>query len=246
MSVVDIVVARYDEDTTWIWGVVDALAGDFSRVRLHVYDKGLTDFEFPANVNENATRKELEVIVWRLPNVGRESHTYLDHIQRRRSQSRQDKMAGSESESTSEDVTVFVQGNISDHTGSATDVAFVQGMVAASRVQGMSDNHACHAYGNNGAVPYFRVAMYPGAGDSRKCYRDWFETYICKWPSHDIRWFQNGLFAVHTSRLLSKERTDDFYTNLKSQVAWHVNPEAGHYMERSWYYVFPCERQKCC
>lgn len=156
-------------------------------------------------------------------------------------------------------VTVFLQGRMDDHVPShhASIGSFVQSMVeeaAGDGGEGESRNHACHtAYGAFNAVPGLKVAtMYPGVGDSGRDFAGWFSTLVLgvtagpwpwPWPwrspSDGPAWWQHGVFAIRTSRLLSDERSDASYRELRDQVDWHVNPEAGHFFERSWRYVFP-------
>jgi len=64
-SKVDVVVAHYDEDLTWL----SSLAKD---LHIHVYTKGP---HLKLNLPESS-----ETSMQQLPNVGRESHTYLSHI----------------------------------------------------------------------------------------------------------------------------------------------------------------------
>lgn len=58
----EVVVARYNEDLSWI-------AKEFPNERVVVYNKGKDDLNLPGNCQ-----------VIKLPNIGRESHTYLYHI----------------------------------------------------------------------------------------------------------------------------------------------------------------------
>lgn len=58
----EVVVARYNEDLSWI-------KEEFPTERVIVYNKGEDDLNLPSNC-----------IVIKLPNLGREAHTYLYHI----------------------------------------------------------------------------------------------------------------------------------------------------------------------
>jgi hypothetical protein len=55
---VEIVIARYNEDISWINKIP-------SKTKITIYNKGIDDIKYPSI---------------KLPNVGRESHTYLTHI----------------------------------------------------------------------------------------------------------------------------------------------------------------------
>jgi hypothetical protein len=83
----DVVVARFDEDLTWLQDCADTCK---SSLRIHVYNKGAA-----------LVPTGLFASVCQLPNVGREGHTYLHHII-----CNYDKLG---------DITVFVQGRIDDH-----------------------------------------------------------------------------------------------------------------------------------
>lgn len=81
------VVARYNEDISW----VSALVSRFPGSKCTVYNKGRGDLE-----------KSSTYDVVDLENVGRESHTYLRHVISTYSQE-------------SDEVTVFLQGHPFDH-----------------------------------------------------------------------------------------------------------------------------------
>lgn len=233
--VVDLVIARYDEDVSWIRDVLTRFA--HTRVHVFVYDKGVSDLDASALPDASLT-------VVRLPNVGRESHTYLEHVIRMRD-------AGTCT--SAEAVTVFLQGRMDDHVPlPCLDIhSFVMSMVSEASEEGglgESRNRQCHTqYGTFNAHPDMRVAMYPDVGDSGMDLRHWFMTVLGAGPWRWDRvqdgpgWWQHGVFAIRTSRLLSSDSRvdDDYYSALRAQVDWHINPEAGHYFERSWCFVFP-------
>lgn len=241
-TTVDLVVARYDEDVSWLHGVVAGLLEEEDPglfLRISLYNKG------DASVHETFHSDRVTFRQERLPNVGRESHTYLQHVLRERGLA-----APSDADAVGcgRSVTVFMQGRMDDHVPAGHDTAsFVACLVRqASRPDGSgeSDNHACHdRFGSFNAVPRLRVAMYPGVGDSGRDLGTWFGQLIGPWrwadESEGPTWWQNGVFAIRTCRLLSRDAPDNYYEALRSEVDWHVNPEAGHYLERSWCHVFP-------
>lgn len=240
MSTIDLVIARFGEDVSWIREVVRVLA---VPVRIFVYDKGpdLSERERTALSDDDA----LTVMVVRLPNVGRESHTYLEHVIRMRERN------GDGDGDGSTEVTVFMQGRMEDHVpaGHPDIPSFVLSMVREASDEhgrGESLNHQCHtAYGAYNAMPGLRVA---GAcvGDSGRDLRDWFTQVLgtaWEWAgcAAGPTWWQHGVFAVRSSRLLRTHGSvdDGYYRALRAEVDWHVNPEAGHFFERSWCFVFP-------
>lgn len=242
MCDVHLVISRCDEDVDWLQEVVVALIDLRHRVCVFVYDKGVTGL--PANV-QIALEGLPAVLVeqTRLPNVGRESHTYLKHVIRHRARS-----AGKPLDNS---VTVFLQGRMQDHVpGTEYSItSFVASMVkdASCSSLGESSNHSCHTqFGSFNAVRSLQVSMFPGVGRSGVDLGTWFNTVLGRswtWkdPLEGPTWWQHGVFAVCTARLLVADThaTDAYYHSLLSQVDWHVNPEAGHFFERSWYFVFP-------
>lgn len=249
MCDVHLVVSRCDEGVAWLMDVVELLASTGCFVRVFVYDKGTTDLPITVRVGLEGL-PAVSVHHTRLLNVGRESHTYLEHVLRMRASGEGTQPCG---------VTVFLQGKMQDHVPEThTSIAgFVASMVgdASCSAQGESSNHGCHTqYGAFNAVPGLRVCMYPGVGSSGCNLGTWFATLLghpWKWndPREGPSWWQHGVFALRTSRLLSEDVEDGYYRSLLAQVDWHVNPEAGHFFERSWCFVFPpltSEVERCC
>lgn len=240
---VHLVISRHDEDVDWVHEVLATLAARNCVVTVFVYDKGASTLDARALL-EGAPG--VAVRQTRLPNVGRESHTYLAHVL----QTRSDHTGPTDPTG----VTVFMQGRMSDHVPSphASVASFVDCMVreAAESLLGESSNHACHTqYGAFNAVPGLKVAMYPGVGDSGMDLGGWFSAFVRPWCWSSVdsgpTWWQHGVFAIRTCRTLKNRGRvgDAYYQSLQAQVDWHVNPEAGHFFERAWYFVFPLLNQ---
>lgn len=245
MKGVHLVVARFDEDVSWLHDVVSALALSHNTwVKVFVYDKGITNIgDSMRNSLQSAPR--VSVREARLPNVGRESHTYLEHVLRLR-----EEQWGCDQCAHGTAVTVFLQGRMEDHVPAQhTSISsFVVCMVreASESLFGESSNHACHTkYGDFNAVPWLRVSMYPEVGNIGINLGAWFSSLLRPWDWTDVlqgpTWWQGAVFAIRTCRILSSPGTvkDSYYRLLQAQVAWHVNPETCHYFERSWCFVFP-------
>lgn len=240
---VHLVVARFDEDVSWLFDVVVALTtliSQDSSVHIFIYNKGP---DLGSDVlRKLKSLKRVRLSVACLPNVGRESHSYLEHILRARGacvRSLNDRTI---------DVTVFMQGRMCDHVPCehTSIAAFVCAMAidAASSPLGESRNHACHSqFGSFNATPRLRVAMYPGVGDSQRDFGAWFTSFVGPWRwdcvSDGPSWWQHAVFAIVNTRLLSDSVDDAFFHTLKAEVDWHVNPEAGHFFERAWCHIFP-------
>ena len=70
-------------------------------------------------------------------------------------------------------------------------------------------------------------------------FENWWEHYIQKTipPLQQLYWSHGAIFSV--SKELIYQNSLDYYQNLLECLV-HPNPEEGHYMERSWYYIFNC------
>ena len=65
---------------------------------------------------------------------------------------------------------------------------------------------------------------------------EWFDRVI-QVPRGRYYYFRSGAnFCV--SKEAIKNRPRSFYEYLIRRVSHHVNPEEGHYLERSWLYIF--------
>ena len=209
-----IVVARFNEDLDW-------LKDAFNQDDVYIYNKGayLKASEYPRQ--------------WRigtLPNVGRETHTYLHHIIQH-----YDKLA---------DVTVFIQGRIDDHIQGSTvnePVPFLWQIAKEALEFGVSKN-TTHVPANiRGAPsPSFKLVDWAGSKirDSGMKYGEWFESFVGQCypaPSVKFMWYGAALFAASKQAILQHPKA--YYQRLFSTVHDHNNPEEGHFMERSWYYI---------
>jgi hypothetical protein len=91
----EIVIARYNEDLSWLKKIPKS-------IKITIYNKGIDDIENMKNL------KNLKYNIIKLPNIGRESHTYLYHII-----NNYDKLA---------DKTIFCQGDSIFHSPGFLDL----------------------------------------------------------------------------------------------------------------------------
>jgi hypothetical protein len=206
-----IVVAQYEEDISWL------------NKELHnciIYNKGKNGL----NINN----------IIRLPNIGRESHTYLYHII-----NNYDKLA---------DITVFTQGRISDHKPEYKNnlVNYILKIKKEAEQFGIS-KYGTHTYlpnddscvsaelnYNKNTNEYFLKDNY--FQNKPILFIDWFKKYTkCDFPTI-LKWYGNAIFAVSKKWIHNKSKS--YYEELIKQVDHHVNPTEGHLMERIWYYMF--------
>jgi hypothetical protein len=68
---------------------------------------------------------------------------------------------------------------------------------------------------------------------------DWFTTYIDNNYNNfkdTFNWSPHGIFTIEKNVILNKSL--EYYKNILSTVDYTENPEEGHYLERSWIYIF--------
>lgn len=193
-----IVVARYNEDLSW-------LPQDDPYVK--VYNKG------QSLLSKNGFLS--------LPNIGRESHTYLTYIV--------------DNYDTLPNVVFFTQGS-PDHMGGHPIEYFIG-------IQGnCSENHHVtkgpyYTFDSDG---HLRDHVHYGQlYKSELNFYDWFTKYIDSNidPRGYITWYMGATFSVKKEKILSRSR--EYYQELLKQFPdGESNPEVGHYFERSWYYMF--------
>jgi hypothetical protein len=207
-------VARCNEDVGWI-------ASASASANVLIYNKG-------ARLN-----LPNEVI---LPNVGRESHTYLHHI--------------IENYDNLCDITVFAQGRIHDH-GYEHDIRGFDGLIAQCRSHGHSTNHRiCEcATAPNYFSPDFNMLpeLAPGlhhaymvdATEIMKIpFSAWFKQNTGYEYKGTVFIYVAGIFAMSKQQILTRPK--EYYESLQKQLCNCNAPIEGHFMERSWYYVFRC------
>lgn len=216
-----LIVARYNEDISWLSQVS-------SSITLKLYNKGAQLF-----LHQHEILQRPDTQVTNLPNMGRESDTYLRYI--------------IENYTQLPEVCVFIQADYRAHYDKP--ISFIDSMLNHAKTyeysintlhifedtdmtwgrnwnkdwDGYKDNWFLHNNYQNG----YHIT-----------FGDWFEKLMGRdFPTkvHVMPW---GIFAVSRNRILS--RPVEFYEQLL-QVLRHVDPIEGHFMERSWYYVFNCD-----
>jgi hypothetical protein len=191
-----IVVARYNEDP-WSW-----LSKDDPYVK--VYDKGSRGTPLS------------------LPNIGRESHTYLTYIV--------------DNYDMLPDVVFFTQG-APDHTQGLPVDYFTS--ISGSRSENFYTIRGDDCgLGKEGRLLEYYGKLYPAETD----FFDWFTRYVSQSvdPRGEIMWCPGATFSVRREKILTRSR--EYYMGLLGQFPKdHTNPEIGHFFERSWYYIFNCQ-----
>jgi len=194
-----IVVSRYNEDISWLLL--------FKNITL-VYNKG----------NNEHLLSKFDTI--QLPNVGRESHTYLYHIVQN-----YDNLA---------EKTIFFQGKINDHKILDIEDYFKDDLFIAKFNKFDIEKLK---------VKISHIGKWKSDLISGKMRRSNYIPYV--WLSNcigiavddeftKIVWGAN--FSIHRDLILSKPKI--FYENILRYIDDHINPEEGHFLERSWYMIF--------
>ena len=194
-----IVVSRYNEDISWLML--------FKNITL-IYNKG----------NNDILLSKFDTI--QLPNIGRESHTYLYHIVQN-----YENLA---------EKTIFFQGKINDHKILDLEDYFKEELFI-----GKFNNYDINKLKTNiNHIGKWKIEYMNGKmRKSNYIPYDWLYNQIGIEIDKDftkIIWGAN--FSIHRDLILSKPKL--FYQNILRYIDDHYNPEEGHFLERSWYMIF--------
>lgn len=204
----EFVIAHYKENLDWITPIAS---------HTHVYHKG-NDLHPPP----------LQLYAWkRLPNVGRESHTYLYHII-------------SHYESLPE-VTIFLQGDNGHQscrffTRPPMDYVYdVKSMTSLKTT--CKKPIPFMSWGRIRFSSKWQIIMEKGEmRRARLAVADFFENLFGFRNPSKVYFCEGGCFAA--TRDMIKKHPLDFYVKAISFVDDHPNPEEGHYFERLWPTMF--------
>jgi len=210
------VVARYNEDTEWMnshpWNTLNILC----------YNKG-------PRVPDNCTDQRGCKVV-SLPNVGRESHTYLYHII-----NNYDNLA---------EVTLFMPGswmleNKRERTLSTLRRAIesrntvFEGMMHSNVLTDLYDFKLEEWKSTNSENATINPEKALEQSPIRP-FGKWYEANFGNTEIQVVSYF--GIFAV--SRQHIRQHPKAYYEKLLTYVDKSSNPEVGHYLERAWGAVF--------
>jgi len=213
---VEIVVARYNENLSWLNEY------PFNQFEYIVYNKG---------DNENFEKNNVKEIV-RLPNVGRCDHTYLYHII-----NNYEKLSN---------IVVFFPGCIDMENkkqrarellnriiASCYSSAFLIGEYSANiktKFAGFkldewkSTNVQNFSKNSESSLQLCKI----------RPYQKWYSYFFGNTPAHwNAYW---GIFSIDKRDII--QHPVSRYQILIQIVNKHSNPEAGHYIERSWCAIF--------
>ena len=215
----DIVISRYKEPMDYLNNPI------FQSFRkIYLYNKGPT-------LDSNIVLPE-NVEILTLPNVGCEGHTYLHHIIHNK-ETLADKILFLPGSwfytSNKQKAVVAIIQSISHHDFSA--LGHLHEHTVYERFQDFSLDTYQHTHISN---------VNPSASLAHcqdRPYGVWYEKNFSNRQSYITTY--NGIFLTSSARI--KANPPQLYENLISYLDNDRNPEAGHFMERSWAVVFnPC------
>lgn len=204
-----IVIAKYKENVDWL----DPLKDGYS---LYVYNK-----------DEDSEDDKMK-----LPNVGREAHTYLHHIV-----SQYDNL-------NPQGYTFFCQGDLPNHEPRC--IHYIKDCFISALEHGMSKINAdTHVHPivyspkyNFRMLEWGKEKVSPNLRDEK--FGEWFERVLQQqFPVKEFYWIKGANFAVSNKLILHKTR--EFYERLLDECSLHKNPETAYFLERAWIYVFNYE-----
>ena len=193
-----IVVARYNEDIMYL--------SLFKNIMI-VYNKGDDNTPFDFNTIK-------------LPNIGRESHTYLYHIIQN-----YDNLANK---------TLFLQGRVHDHKLLPINEYFKE-----NNFIGRLNKHNINLIKNRieHKGKYLKDLNNGNLKRTKYTPYEWINLIgidITQLSNFYMVWGAN--FCVSKNLILQKPKI--FYENLLKYIEYDSNPEEGHFFERSWYLIF--------
>ena len=218
---INFIISRYNENLNW------TLEYPYNKYKYTVYNKGN---------NENFEKTNVTNII-NLPNVGRESHTYLHHI--------------INNYDNLKEINVFLPGSID------TNHTIFKKQLISRKLINYIEKYNCPVFisfddiKNNSVVDefrYFQVNTYSSTtkenyalnkeSKTEKCpyrpYYNWYNKVFGDRSSNAV--IHYGIFSVDKRDILQYPKY--YYENLIKYVNNTSNPEAGHYFEKSWGVIF--------
>jgi hypothetical protein len=212
---IEIIISRYNENLEWLQNE------PYNKYSYIVYNKGINSDYYKSN----NFIKEIK-----LPNVGRESHSYLYHI--------------INNYNDLKDINIFLLGSNNDpikkkesdklikmieDTNSAVFISSEYNDVkndlysfTLDHWEGTNEDNAKLLSKNN----FEKAKIRP--------FGKWFENKFGDLNIKNIAW--RGTFSVSKEDIIQKPQS--FYESLITDLDNNSNPEEGHYFERSWAAIF--------
>lgn len=229
---INIVIAHYNEDLQWIKNLDSNNIGKifiYSKYQDNQQNRGVRQINTNSNFSSLEYFQQLsdKVIIKKIPNVGRESETYLRYCVE---------------EYDNLNTTIFLQGNPLDHINmneinnwindlNTNKYSYTQNLTNINLYSNFSfdGGHLNHWYGVTDKSE-FNIFNWS------KIYID-PELYL-----NNILVYFNACFGLHPKYILSRSKS--YYQNIINIELSTLNPEATHFLERLWFYLFNCHKIK--
>jgi hypothetical protein len=213
---IEIIISRYNESLSW------TLMEPFNQFKYTVYNKG---------DNELFEKTHVTKII-NLPNVGRNDHTYLYHIV-----TNYDKLNL---------ITVFLPGSTDLKYKMYRAKKVLHNVTKPENDKGAIIGHTCRGIFEK--FKTFNLNSYACSSEMNRTknnehllkpciirpYGNWYGTFFGKEDIFQYTYW--GIFAIHKNDITHHPVSR--YKILMSILSTHSNPEAGHYIERSWCRIF--------
>ena len=215
-STIEMVVSRYNEKLEWL------NADPYNKFPVVIYNKGTNDdFAHTENVKD----------IIKLPNVGREGHTYLYHII-----NNYDNLC---------DMTIFLPGS-----ADATRKSILSSNLLHNITKQNKNIYTCARSNLYETEKNFTIDSWLSTDIANqkinsdanlslsniRPFGKWYNYYFGTADSTDCISYA-AIFAISKENILKKPK--EYYMQFMDQLSQHHNPEVGHYIERSWAQIFP-------
>lgn len=217
---ITIIISRYNEDLEW------TKESPFNKFRYIVYNKG---------PNENFHKEFVDKIIT-LDNVGRCDHTYLHHVIEN-----YDSLSG---------IQVFLPGSTGNIVSKKRKAICILSKIIESgnKVAYFKSDHNDKSIIGLPRFNNFKLEKYSAEYESNRSLNpesklllsthrplgSWFRYHFGDMVISNISY--KGVFSIDKRDIL--QRPKSFYEKIIQDVSSHSNPEAGHYIERSWAAIF--------
>jgi hypothetical protein len=216
MNNVDIVIARFNEDLKW------TTESPFNLFQYIVYNKGNND-----NFNKTHVKKIINI-----ENVGKNDHTFLYHI--------------TENYDNLSNIMVFFPGSLNlDYKKKKAKIILnniIKSKFSNAYFAGQYHKNLKEAFNNfklnNYKTTDIKNLLLNNESILKKCvirpYGNWYTYFFGNVIAH---WSTScGIFSIDKRDII--QHPIERYQTLLQTVNTHSNPEAGHYIERSWGVIF--------
>ena len=218
-NIFKLVIARYNECIKW--------SNVFSGNRI-IYNKGLNDIDDKIIVPGDE--------YYSLPNIGRESHTFLHYI--------------INNYDNIPEFVAFSQGSLKDHEWIRKDWGknIFLNMLAEAKIYGFSEYKQFSGNIWNQKFDIKVAKKYDkNVFDSNISFINFFKKIgIYDSFNHDekndqIKIYPSAFMIISKKNILSRSKS--YYEDIIKYCNYHLNPIEGHYFERSWAYIFNVHKE---